>query len=218
MSSTELPTHHRFQNLAGKVFGNLTVQAYAGRRGKHSLWECSCYCGNTSLVLATNLVSFKSRSCGCLRIPATVASKTTHGQTGTRMYDVWCSMRQRCNDRGHVYYHHYGGRGIKVCERWNDFAVFLADMGERPSVEHSLDREDNDGNYSKANCRWATKKEQARNRRNNRTLTHAGRSMTLPEWAEEIGILPSTLRSRFYTYGWSVARALDTPVRKQGSK
>ncbi|MGY8988455.1 MAG: hypothetical protein ACKVG7_07840, partial [Flavobacteriales bacterium] len=112
-------------------------------------------------------------------------------------------------------YDGYGGRGISVCDRWRDsFENFLADMGERPSNEHSIDRKDNDGNYEPDNCRWATKKEQGRNRRSNRILTFNNKTQTLIEWSEELGISSAVIRQRIKASGWSIEEALTTPARQ----
>lgn len=125
----------------------------------------------------------------------------------------WDRMKQRCNDPKHVAYARYGGRGIKVCERWGDsFEAFLADMGERPSKAHSLDRIDTDGNYDPGNCRWATPQQQQRNRRNVPKLQAFGRAQTLTDWAEEYGVNKRALRSRLVR-GWSLERALMEPLR-----
>ena len=120
-------------------------------------------------------------------------------------------MRQRCENPGSTQWPHYGGRGITVCARWQDFANFFADMGERPA-NCTLDRIDNDGPYSPENCRWATQKEQTNNRRRNRMITFGGETKTLQQWAERTGINHSTILMRF-KLGWPVERALTTPVR-----
>jgi len=122
-------------------------------------------------------------------------------------------MRSRCNNPNDQSYPRYGGRGISVCERWDRFEVFLADMGKRPAPGYSLDRTDNNGNYEPGNCHWATKTDQARNRRSNRRLTHDGRTMTLAEWAHAVALNQNTISRRIDRLGWSVARALTTPVR-----
>jgi hypothetical protein len=122
-------------------------------------------------------------------------------------------MRQRCSDPNAYQYHRYGGRGIKVCARWKCFENFLADMGERPSKAHSLDRIDNDKGYSPKNCRWATRKEQGRNCATNRRVTFRGRTLTVIEWSEMTGISQDVLLSRFNN-GWSIRRALTARIRK----
>ena len=122
-------------------------------------------------------------------------------------------MLTRCNNKNDTRYQWYGGRGITVCDRWSKFENFLADMGERPE-KMTLDRIDTNGNYCPENCRWATNKQQHRNKRSNRLLTHDGETKCVAEWAETVGISQGALASRIDVYGWSVEKALTTPVRK----
>ena len=126
-------------------------------------------------------------------------------------YQIWKQMRYRCSNPRTRNYHNYGGRGIKVCGRWSVFKNFWEDMGPRPATHYSLDRIDNDGNYEPDNCRWATPKQQGRNARYNRILTHNGRSMCLADWSEATGIRHSIIRKRL-TRGWPVDLALTTPA------
>lgn len=119
-----------------------------------------------------------------------------HGLSKTPTWNVWCDMWKRCSNPRSSYFHRYGGRGISVCARWQDFAAFVADVGPRPSMAHTLDRIDNDGDYEPGNVRWATRKEQAQNRTTNHSITAFGRTQTLQAWAEELGIKSSTIRMR----------------------
>lgn len=133
-------------------------------------------------------------------------------------YRAWNSMKSRCYNKSHTSYRNYGGRGIQVCERWRyDFPTFLNDMGNRPS-KHTLDRIDNDGNYTPGNCRWATYKEQLNNKRGNRLLTLDGKTQTVSQWSTETGIKYWTLSQRVGRYGWSDEDALTKPVRKHTTK
>ncbi len=125
-------------------------------------------------------------------------------------YRSWHSMMCRCYRRADIGYHRYGGRGITVCERWHTYANFLADMGSRPSLRHSIDRADIDGNYCPENCRWVTKKEQSRNRCNNRLVTFRGETLPLCVWAERRGMSWETLKGRLKA-GWSIEKTLTTP-------
>jgi hypothetical protein len=126
-------------------------------------------------------------------------------------YRSWYSMIDRCTNPSKKGWENYGGRGIAVCERWRKFANFLSDMGDRPNGL-SLDRIDNDKNYEPGNCRWATRGEQARNRRSNRLLTYKGETHVMKDWATILGIKYITLRYRLFVLGWTVEKALETPV------
>lgn len=203
-----LPKAHNFINLAGRVFGRWTVIAYAGRIGRHPTWRCQCACGNTGVIYATNLSRGLSKSCGCLRIEITTARNKLgkHKGCGTPEYEAWCAIIKRCNNPRNRSFPNYGARGIRICRRWLKFENFLADMGKRPHGK-SIDRIDNDGNYTPSNCRWATKLEQDRNRRTTRMLTYRGETLCVTEWAERIGINRQTIFTRLRK-GWPIAKAL----------
>lgn len=162
----------RFQivDLKGKRFGRWNVEGYAGSDGRNAMWRCVCDCGAKNAVRASHLKGGISKSCGCLSREVARAHATKHGEVinGSRSpeYLAWQSMRSRCRNPNNKRFQEYGGRGIAICERWEIFENFLADMGRKPSPRHSLDRyPNNDGNYEPGNCRWATATEQNRNRR-----------------------------------------------------
>jgi hypothetical protein len=190
-------------------------------KGKYPKRSCSCACGTVRDVAVSDLLTGKSRSCGCLAREIASAlrkQEAKHGATAggrrSRAFTAWESMRRRCRDTEHKSFKWYGARGIRVCERWqgkDGFANFLADMGE-PPPGMTIDRKNNSKGYDPGNCRWATQKQQQRNRRSNLLITYAGRTQTLVEWAEETGIGRQTIKTRISRSGWSIEQALSTPV------
>jgi hypothetical protein len=143
---------------------------------------------------------------------------TKHGMCDTKIYMVWAAMKYRCHKPSHKDYYLYGAKGIRVCERWEkSFAAFYADMGERPSKRHSIDRIDGNKNYEPGNCRWALPIIQNRNRSITKKLTLNGQTLSMMEWAEKTGIKYTTLRERINQLGWSDFRTLTTPLLRKGT-
>jgi len=197
------------KDITGQRFHKLValelVEDRKGKRDRIRIWRCRCDCGNEVLVKQRYLYGGESvtKSCGCI----IGRHKRTHGGTGTPEFRVWDSMRRRCAPDGHK---DYGGRGIRVCERWQKFEYFLADMGKRPSPEHSIERRDNDGNYEPENCRWATRIEQSNNRRSSLHLTFKGETRTAAEWERHLGLPVGIVSTRLKKPGWNIERALTT--------
>ena len=211
-----LPTTRGFDDITGRVFSRLTVISYAGRR-PNSAWLCLCECGTRVTVLSNKLKTGHTKSCGCLQSDSRYLN-VTHGLSGTTEYKIWLQMRARCENKGNTGYQNYGARGIRVCDRWRvSFENFYADMGPRPSPNHSIDRINNDGDYELGNCRWATQKEQSRNTRRNLILTLNEKSQCLMAWSEELGINAHSLCRRIEN-GWSHERALTTPFAESYSR
>lgn len=195
------------KDYSGQKFGRLNVLAFLERRrvGTQSkrFYLCLCDCGREVVVASGAFTSGNTRSCGCL-LSDTI---TKHGQSSTALYAVWHAMLTRCRKATDVAYPLYGGRGISVCERWRgSFEAFAKDMGERPNGA-TLDRIDVNGNYEPSNCRWATPKQQARNRRHHRQVTWRGKTQPMAAWAEEVGISKRCLEHRLNA-GWAIDDAL----------
>lgn len=160
-----------------------------------------CSCGNTVRRRSDNSKRGKVSSCGCYN------STKTHGLWGTRALKVWSHMISRCYNKNDKGYKDYGGRGITVSDEWLDVRNFYRDMGE-PTAGKQLDRIDNDKGYSKENCRWATREQQANNKRNNHFVEFNGEKRTITQWSRIVGIKARTINKRLNDYGWSPGEAL----------
>jgi len=197
--------------LDGQRFGRLTVLWRGPNHvepsgATRSAWQCRCDCGNGVVVTGHALSKGHTRSCGCL----TKEKPIKHGMARKPIYRVWWSMLQRCTNPNIPAFKSYGGRGITLCDRWMKFEDFFADMGE-PEPGMTLERIDNDKGYSPDNVRWASRLEQAQNRRTNTHLTHAGQTLTLAEWGRVTGLGKGTITRR-YLAGWSPESIVTTPI------
>lgn len=193
----------------GTRFSRLTTLTANSRGIRYC--ECVCECGNRVLVDSGRLRSGNTKSCGCLSKQKLGLLARTHGLSSTPTYRSWLNMLSRCR---YSYFETHYGRGISVCDRWrSSFANFLADMGERPNG-CSIDRIDNSKNYGPDNCRWATRKVQNRNTRQNRMVAYRGETKCLSEWCEVLNLQPGAIKQRLNKLGWPVEKAFNTPVRK----
>ncbi len=203
----------RIKDLIGQRFGRLVVL----RRGPDAKcgklqWLCKCDCGKETVVLKKNLLRYDTVSCGCFRA-------SQDGATGYPEFSNYYSMMSRCCNPDVAEYALYGGAGITVCEHWKStFFNFYADMGPKPTPKHTIDRYPNQkGNYEPGNCRWATMKEQARNKTNNVNITFNGKTQCVSAWAEETGIAHGVIRQRLKN-GWTIAEALDSSFKYRKTK
>jgi hypothetical protein len=201
------------KNLVGHIFGRLTVKSLARRKQGKAIWLCLCQCGKKTEVYGCNLSRGGTNSCGCLKLEAP-AAVVIHGKSKSKVHRIWRGMLSRCNNPNEPMYPYYGGRGIKICDRWKTFINFYEDMGDPPPY-HSIDRfPNNNGNYEPGNCRWATTKEQARNKRNNHILVKDGIALSLVEWSEKLDIKEKTLHERIRRK-WPESRILESVRRKK---
>ncbi len=189
-------------DLTGQRFGRLVVIERAGNKRREALWKCRCDCGTFKEVTSYNLRKGMTQSCGCLRKETTSemfrGNKTcmTHGRYGTRLYRIWAGMKHRCSPScSKREFDSYYGKGIRVCNEWNDFAVFAEwALKSGYSDELSIDRINNDGNYEPENCRWATIETQINNRSNSKYVTYRGETLTVAQWERKIGMNRGSLR------------------------
>lgn len=199
-------------DLSGKKFGKLLVcnrcSDYIQPNGQHKvMYECLCDCGNTVVTRADYIKNGHTQSCGCLQ----GINLRKHGKGNTRIYEIWCNIKTRCYNKSNKRYLDYGGRGITVCDEWlHDFQAFYDwSMANGYRDDLTIDRIDNNKGYLPDNCRWVTQKEQQNNRRNNHLITYNGKTQTLAQWADEIGLSYKTIQSRIKR-GWNIEKALNT--------
>ena len=216
MASNSIPRDSVIHQRFGLLYVVAVAETPQGKSGVY--WHCHCDCGRPAIVYGSYLVRCISRSCGCLVRQAVTDRSRTHGLSDLPEYKTWVRMRGRCSNPRSPDYSLYGGRGVTVCAQWNDFAAFYADMGPRPSLGHSIDRIDPDGNYCPENCRWATATEQRRNQRFRlHPLTIHGETHLLADWAMKTGIPRNTI-SRRIKRGWTPEEAITVSPEGTGPK
>lgn len=197
----------------GEKYGRLTVvnRVKTSESGRHVL--CICDCGASLVVRFSYLLSGNTKSCGCFKIDRVKECKTTHGQSGSKLYYIWIEMRQRCGNKKNGRFRLYGKRGISVCDEWQDFSIFrdwALSNGYRVGL--TLDRIDVNGNYEPSNCRWASQSVQCNNTRRNKMITYKNKTMSMSDWAKKLGVNYNTLRSRI-RMGWSIEKAFETKFK-----
>lgn len=200
---------------AGKKYGRLTAIRPNGKN-KHGnvKWLCKCDCGNYTTVLGTKLRNGKTQSCGCLLREYNEAHCKKHPRRSDPLYAVWRAMRERCDNPNDPAYKNYGGRGIALSDEWHDFTAFRSwAMNNGYERGLTLDRINNDGDYSASNCRWVTRVVNNNNKRNNTTWEYNGRTQTISQWAKEIGINQGTLWWRIRNWD-DPKKILTSPVNK----
>lgn len=203
-------------DLTGQRFGRLVVQRLDHYNDRHvSYWECLCDCGKTHIVCGTSLTRGSTRSCGCLHDEKAKERATKHGKAHTDLYYIWQAMRKRCLDKNSKDYHNYGARGITVCDDWANSYISFQDWALKNGYTKglSLDRINNDKQYCPKNCRWATRSQQNNNTRRTKKIKYQGKTQTLTEWCEELGLKRDTIYARIYCYGWSIPKAFTTTKR-----
>ncbi len=212
----------KFINLKGTRFGNVVAIDISHRQKGSVYWNCQCDCGNKIKVAGGTLRYRGNISCGCNKGKKISEKLSTHkesyGEGQTPEYRAWNSMKRRCyNPKAHAF-HRYGGKGVSVCDKWlNSYENFLEDMGRRPSELHSLDRINGDRDYSKENCRWADKKEQARNTYRSINVIIEGESMRFADACEKYSIKGKIVRMRL-SLGWELEKAFKAPVGTWGGQ
>jgi len=196
-------------DILGRTFGRLTPVSEAPQRGKRRYIRCQCACGQKRTVELSALLTGNSKSCGCWNRDLNRFVHRTHGESYSPEYKIWLGIKKRCTDPNSVGFRLYGGRGIRLYKKWlHDFPAYLAYTGRRPSPLHSIDRWPNpNGHYEPGNVRWATPREQANNSSRNHHLTYDGQTLTVAEWATELGMHYTTLMYRIRV-GWTIADAL----------
>ncbi len=209
-------------DITGQKFGRLTVlERKENSKNGISRWLCRCDCGNLTVVLSTQLRKGRTKSCGCYMKEVVSKQRIKHGLSETRLYKVWRTMKERCLCETYRDYKHYGGRGIKVCDEWLDdfmnFYNWAMDNGYDENAkrgEYTIDRIDVNGNYEPSNCRIVSMKEQANNVRRNHLIEYKGKTQTLSQWSDEVGISSHTLLNRLQN-GWSIEKALTTKNKRR---
>ena len=198
-------------DYTGQKFNRMTAISYSHTLKSHRYWKCKCECGNYTIVQIRAVVSGNTKSCGCYnkeKVQKTGKANKTHGYSTSKIYKLWWSIVQRCNNKKSKMYKDYGAKGIKICEEWLKFDNFLKEMGDRPSNLYTVRRINIDKDYEVSNCKWAIYE------RNGMLIEYDEKKQTLSKWAEELNVDVGVLYRRVVLKHWSMERAITTPVIK----
>lgn len=199
-------------DLTGKKLGYLLVIKRLPVKNRRTYWECKCECGKIITKRFDNVRVHSDASCGCIGKLKSILAATKHNDCNTTEYNTYKGIKRRCFNKKYRGYLNYGARGITMSKEWADsYKTFLSDMGRKPSPHHEIERIDNNGNYCKENCRWATRKEQCNNTRANRKITINGVTKNFSEWLCHYNLLDSTVRARLHR-GWDIIKSFTTPA------
>jgi len=210
------------RDLTGQRFGRLKVLKLEKKDKHYNLfWLCECDCGNKKVIRGSGLKANLTKSCGCLSVELSTkrlneATKTHGFANKERLYEIWKNMKRRCYDKTNKRYENYGGKGVSVCEEWkNDYLVFRKWAFSKGYNENlTIDRIDVNGDYEPSNCKWSTLAEQMNNQTKNRFLTYRGKTMTMSQWADYLGLTYGAINHRVQR-NWSMERIVNTPMRKR---
>lgn len=207
-------------DYTGRTYGRLTVVRFHEMRGRRKFWECLCECGGVSYCDGGNLKNGSTKSCGCLQKEMAAKRNRSHGESSikgkTKEYSTWVDVKTRCYNQKEDSYKYYGGKGIKMCERWIDsYENFLADMGRAPSPQHSIERNDSNKDYAPENCRWATIIEQMNNTSRTRRVSFNGIIKPFSVWCRELNLNKDMVYQRIHRLKWSVEDAFTKPCSLQ---
>lgn len=201
------------QDLSGRRFGRLIAKRIAYRKRNFNYWLCQCDCGKEKIIRNDSLIKGSTRSCGCLASETATKLNTKHNKWGTRLYNIWNGMKQRCENENDTTYRNYGMREISVCDEWRDFEPFYDwAMANGYDDNLSIDRIYVNGNYEPSNCRWATREEQDRNKRNTWYITFNKKRMCATDWEIELGFPKGTFYRRIKKLDWSIEKAFTTKI------
>ncbi len=212
MEGVSMSVMEKYDYLINKKFNRLTILFFVVKRVNIPYYQCRCDCGKEKCIAIYDIINGHTKSCGCLAIESKLVAKLIHGEGKrgrfTKEFRAWTNIRQRCYNQNNRAYKNYGGRGIRVCDRWMvSFENFLNDVGRAPSNDHSLDRINNNGDYEDGNCKWSTRKEQNNNTRQNLMIEYKGEIKTCAQWCTVLNLNYNRIRQRIQKFNYSPEKA-----------